>query len=61
MVELIYCSACRDWYEWENNIPREDCKCKRKLKFDNDYMTKVVKEIAEELTRKANVKNSRLG
>lgn len=63
-AELIYCKKCRTEkelrYTGDEVVSETACKCFIKPKFDNDYMVKIVKEIAEELTRKANVKNSRL-
>lgn len=64
MVELIYCKKCRTEkelrYIGDEVVSETPCKCFIKPKFDNDYMVKVVKEIAEELTRKANVTSKRI-
>ena len=64
MTELIICGICRTEKELRyiggEVVAETPCKCLIKPKFDNDYMVKIVKEIAEELTRKAHVKNIRL-
>lgn len=64
-AELIYCKKCRTEkelrYIGDEVVSETGCKCYAMPKFDNDYMVKVVKEIAEELTRKALCRKSQNG
>lgn len=64
MTDLIVCGKCRTEkelrYIGDEVVSETRCKCYNKPAWDHDYMVKIVKEIAGELTRKANVTSKRI-
>jgi hypothetical protein len=57
MIELYYCAKCRDHHLFDEEGQVDKCKNYKAPVVD---FTSVVKELAEQLTRKTNVKSLRV-